>query len=316
MIEGIERQRPLGSGFGARTGAAEVLAGIDLAGRYAVITGGYSGIGLATTSALAGAGADVLVPARRPDRARDALAGVPRASTAALDLGDRSSVAALAGELRAAGRPVDLLICNAGIMAAPLRRIGRWDPQFATNHLGHFALTGALWPLLAAAGDARVVAVSSAGHHNSPIRWDDPAFEREPYDPWLAYGQSKTANALFALELSRRGAADGIGAWSVHPGNIRTPLQRHMSDAEMIERGWIDASGAVVDPSFKTPEQGAATSVWAAVEPRLSERPGAYCEDVEVAEPAGEQPYRGVRSWAADPDAATRLWELSERALA
>ncbi|PDP85641.1 oxidoreductase [Glycomyces fuscus] len=304
-------QRRIGSGFGRRSTAREVLDGIDLTGRLAVVTGGYSGIGLETTRALAEAGARVVVPARRPGAAAEALDGIGGVEVDGLELSDQGDVRAFAERFLETGRTIDVLVNNAGVMARPQAVAGPgWEYQFATNHLGHFTLANLLWPALAEGG-ARVVSVSSAGHHSSPIRWEDPWFARG-YDRWLAYGQSKTANALFALHLDRLGEPFGVRAFSLHPGAILTPLQRHMTHAEMVERGWIDEDGRLADPGFKTPEQGAATQVWAATSPRLAGMGGVYCEDCDVAVPAGTDPERaGVRDHAADPAQAERLWAFS-----
>jgi NAD(P)-dependent dehydrogenase (short-subunit alcohol dehydrogenase family) len=308
------QQHKIGSGFGAKTTADEVMAGVDLSGRLAVVTGGYSGIGTETTRALAAAGAHVVVPARRPDAARESLAGIGGVEVAELDLGDLDSVAAFAERFLASGRPIDIQINSAAIMASPLMRVGAgWEAQFATNHLGHYALTNRLWPALAADGGARVVAVSSAGHRRSPIRFDDPFFETGEYEKWAAYGQAKTANALFALELDRLGADSGVRAFSLHPGGILTPLQRHLAHEEMVAFGWIDEQGNPnPDVEFKTTSQGAATSLWCATSPQLDGMGGVYCEDCDIAElvPA-DATGLGVRAYAADPDAAARLWALS-----
>ncbi|MGY2051192.1 SDR family NAD(P)-dependent oxidoreductase [Methylobacterium sp. JK268] len=304
-------QRPLGSGFGPRSTADEVLAGCDLTGRLAVVTGGHSGLGLATTRALARAGAAVIVGARDPAAAAPALAGLPGVAVAALDLADLASVRAFADRLVASGRRVALLVNNAGIMACPETRVGPgWEAQFAVNHLGHFTLACGLWPALR--GGARVVAVSSAGHHASPIRWDD-LHVAQGYDKWRTYGQSKTANALFALHLDRIGRAEGVRAFSLHPGKILTPLQRHLGRAEMVAQGWIHPDGRLADPTFKSPEQGAATQVWAATASRLDGLGGLYCEDCDVAPRAGEAgaPFAGVCDHAADPGEAERLWAVS-----
>jgi NAD(P)-dependent dehydrogenase (short-subunit alcohol dehydrogenase family) len=307
------QQHRIGSGFGAKTTAAEVMQGVDLTGKLAVVTGGYSGIGIETTRALAAAGATVVVPARRPDAAREALAGIDRVEVAGIDLGDLDSVAAFADFLLASGRSIGILIDSAAIMASPLMRVGPgWEAQFATNHLGHFALANRLWPALAADGGARVVAVSSAGHRRSPIRWDDPFFETTEYEKWAAYGQAKTANALFAVELDRLGADAGVRAFSLHPGGILTPLQRHLTHEEMVGYGWIAEDGTPRH-EFKTPEQGAATSLWCATSPRLDGMGGLYCEDCDVAElvPADATDMGGVRPYAIDPDESARLWALS-----
>ncbi|WP_181776268.1 SDR family NAD(P)-dependent oxidoreductase [Amycolatopsis pittospori] len=305
-------QHRIGSGFGARSTAEEVLSGIDLSGRLAVVTGGYSGLGLETTRALAKAGAQVIVPARRSSDAETALAGISGTEVGELDLADLASVEAFAGRFLETGRSIDLLIANAGIMAAPERRVGPgWESQFAINHLGHFALVNRLWPALTADGGARVVAVASSGHHSSPMRWDDVHFERG-YDRWLAYGQAKTAKVLFAVHLDKLGAEHGVRAFSLHPGAILTPLQRHLRHDEMVGFGWIDEHGNAADPAFKSPEQGAATQVWAATSPRLDGLGGLYCEDCDVAEIAFEEgPWAGVRPHAIDADEAARLWELS-----
>jgi NAD(P)-dependent dehydrogenase (short-subunit alcohol dehydrogenase family) len=297
-------QHKIGSGFGFHSTADEVLAGIDLSGKLAIVTGGYSGIGLPTTTALAKAGAHVVVPARRPELARRAV----DAEVDELDLSDLASVRAFADRFLASGRRIDILITNAGIMRTPETRVGPgWELQFATNHLGHFVLVNRLRP--AFTDGTRVVSVSSAGHHRSDIRWDDIHFDREPYDPRLAYGQSKTANALFAVHLN----ALGTQAFSVHPGKIYTPLQRHLSHREKVDSGWIDEEGNLIDPTFKTPEQGAATQVWAATSPQVSAMGGLYCEDVDVAELRDANPdFAGVRPYAVDPESARRLWTLSE----
>jgi NAD(P)-dependent dehydrogenase (short-subunit alcohol dehydrogenase family) len=203
------------------------------------------------------------------------------------------------------------MINSAGIMACPETRVGPgWEAQFATNHLGHFALVNRLWPALARGG-ARVVSVSSGGHGIGGIRWDDVQFEHG-YDRWQAYGQAKTANVLFAVHLDAQGRDSGVRAFSLHPGAIITPLQRHLAKEEMIGLGWIDESGNAIDPSFKTPEQGAATQVWAATSRQLDGMGGVYCEDCDIAELAvGDDADGGVREYAIDAEQAARLWTLS-----
>ncbi|SHH58118.1 SDR family NAD(P)-dependent oxidoreductase [Streptomyces sp. 3214.6] len=305
-------QHKIGSGFDAHSTADDVLAGIDLSGRLAVVTGGYSGLGLETTRALAKAGAHVVVPARRPDAARENLAGLDGVETDELDLGDLDSVHAFTERFLASGRSIDLLINSAGIMACPETRVGPgWEAQFATNHLGHFALVNRLWPAIEPGG-ARVVSVSSRAHHFSGMRWDDVQW-RQGYDKWEAYGQAKTANVLFAVHLDRLAGERGVRAFALHPGGIITPLQRHIPKEEMVERGWIDEDGKVLNPSgFKTPEQGAATQVWAATSPQLAGMGGVYLEDCDIAETAvGGDQSSGVKTWATDPEQAARLWELS-----
>lgn len=306
-------QHKIGSGFGAHSTADDVLAGLDLDGRLAIVTGGYSGLGLETTRALTKAGARVVVPARRAATAREALTGLERVEVDELDLGDLDSVRGFAERFLASGRTVDFMIDNAGIMACPETRVGPgWEAQFATNHLGHFALVNRLWPALAPGG-ARVVSVSSRAHHFSGIRWDDVQWERG-YDKWEAYGQAKTANVLFAVHLDRLGRDAGVRAFALHPGGIMTPLQRHIPRAEMVERGWIDEQGTVLNPQgFKSPAQGAATQTWAATSPQLDGMGGVYLEDCDIAEPAVAGEPTGVRDWAVDPDQAARLWDLSAR---
>lgn len=306
-------QAPINSGFGLRTEAREALGGANLAGKLAIVTGGYSGLGLETTRALAEAGAEVIVPARSADKARAALAGLANVQQTALDLADPASIAAFAGAFAQSGRKLDILINNAAIMASPLMRDGRgYEAQFATNHLGHFHLTALLWPALK--GGARVVALSSVGHRISPPDLDDPSFERRPYDKWIAYGRAKSANALFAIGLDARAAAHGVRAFAVHPGGIMTDLQRYMPDEEKRAMGWINEHGAV-SPLFKTPSQGAATSVWCAANVQLDGVGGVYCEDCDIAAPvpADDKGYAGVRPWAVDPVLADKLWLLSEQ---
>lgn len=312
MSDTTTPQHTIGSGFGARSTADDVLAGIDLDGRLAMVTGGYSGLGAETTRALARAGARVVVPARRVDAARENLAGIDGVEVDELDLGDLDSVRDFAERFVASGRPLDILIDSAAVMACPETRVGPgWEAQFATNHLGHFALVNRLWPTIEPGG-ARVVSVSSTGHHASPIRWDDVHW-RHGYDKWEAYGQAKTANALFAVHLDRLGRGRGVRAFSLHPGGILTPLQRHLPKQEMMERGWIDEDGNLLHPEwFKTPQQGAATQVWAATSPQLDGMGGVYLEDCDIAEPAPADGSRvGVKAWATDPEQAARLWELS-----
>lgn len=302
-------QHPIGSGFGARSTAADVLAGIDLTGKLAIVTGGHSGLGLETTRALSRAGAHVLVGARRPEEAARALAGIANVEVESLDLSDLESVRRFAERFVASGRKADIVINSAGIMACPETRVGPgWEAQFATNHLGHFALVNRLWPSIASGG--RVVAVSSGAHGITPIRWNDIQFS-EGYDRWQAYGQSKTANALFAVQLDRLGRDAGIRAFSLHPGKILTPLQRHLKKEDMVAAGWIDAEGNAIDPSFKTPLQGAATQVWAATSQQLEGLGGLYCADCNVAVISDDGAETSVRAYAVDPDEAARLWALS-----
>ncbi len=259
----LTRQKPLGTGLGATTTAAEVIHGISLHGKTAIVTGGYSGLGLETARILRSAGAEVIVPARDVARARAALAGVD-ARVEPIDLLDPASIDALADRFLATGQPLHLLINSAGIMAVPFQRDSRgYEPQFATNHLGHFQLTRRLLPALRQAGGARIVSVSSWGHHFSPVLFDDPHFQQTAYDPWVGYGQSKTANILFALALDERFAAEGIRAFAVHPGGIiDTNLGKHISQELLRSMGAIDEHGkAILDPSrnLKNVDTGAAT---------------------------------------------------------
>ncbi|EOD62958.1 SDR family NAD(P)-dependent oxidoreductase [Amycolatopsis vancoresmycina] len=302
-------QHKIGSGFGATTTAAEVLAGIDLTGRLAIVTGGYSGLGLETTRALTDAGAHVVVPARRRATAEKALQGLGNVEVDELDLADLGSVRAFAERFAASGRGIDLFIGSAGIMAVPETRVGPgWEAQFATNHLGHFALVNRLWPAFGAG--ARVVSVSSRGHHYGPVRFDDLNFERG-YDKWLAYGQAKTANVLFAVELDRLARERGVRAFALHPGRILTDLVRHLDRRELVDAGMVDESGRVTGGA-KTPEQGAATQVWAATSPQLDGLGGVYLEDCDIAEPAPADGTRtGVQDYAVDPALAGRLWTVS-----
>lgn len=317
-------QSPLHSGFGAASTAHDVMAGIDLSGKTAIVTGGYSGIGVETTRALLGAGARVIVPARDMTKAKANLDGL-KVDLVAMDLADPASIDGFASTFLTSGDPLHLLINSAGIMACPLTRDARgYEMQFATNHLGHFQLTSRLWVALKRAHGARVVSLSSLGHRYAEVDFDDWNFERREYDRWVAYGQSKTANALFALALDELGAPHGIHAYSVHPGRIITDLARHMSREELQRMGGVDDQGrpvADLSRGMKNTEQGAATSVWAATSPLLNDIGGVYCEDCDIAAlmPDDEATVAGsgslssgVRRWATDPAAARKLWSLSE----
>ncbi|GIF99428.1 SDR family NAD(P)-dependent oxidoreductase [Catellatospora citrea] len=299
--------------FGATSTAAEVIAGVDLTGRTAIVTGGSSGLGVETARALAGAGAAVTLAVRDTAAgervAQDLIAatGNSRIRVAPLDLADQRSVAAFAA---AWSGPLHTLVANAGIMATPLLRTPQgWELQFATNHLGHFALATGLHPALAAAGGARIVSVSSVGHVNSDVDFDDIHFTHRPYDPWLAYGQSKTANILFAVEAAKRWAADGITANALNPGRITgTNLGRHIDGLAAAPASFAPAS---TDVSWKDAEQGAATSVLLAGSPLVDGVTGRYFEDCQVAVPHRPGVRRGVAAYALDPVAAARLWQVS-----
>ncbi|MUN40968.1 SDR family NAD(P)-dependent oxidoreductase [Actinomadura litoris] len=305
--------------FGADSTAMDVIAGHDLSGKEAVVTGGASGLGLETARALAAAGARVVLAARNPG-AGEAAAARLRAETGGevvfrpLDLGSLASVTGWARRHVETGRPLHLLVANAGIMATPLTRTADgFESQFGVNHLGHFAFTAGLLPALRAAGGARVVVLSSRAHRRGDVDLDDPNYERGPYDPWQAYGRSKTANALFAVGLTARHAAEGITANAVMPGAIMTGLQRHIPRQELADMGW----SGVFDPrGWKTPEQGAATSVWAAVAPELDGVGGRYLENCAIGTPwtgPGDPPTGHYLPYALDPGTADRLWALSER---
>ncbi|WP_233831128.1 oxidoreductase [Paraburkholderia sp. ZP32-5] len=327
----LSEQHSIDSGFGAATTADEVIAGIDLSGKTAIVTGGYSGLGLETVRVLRGAGARVVVPARDVSRAEAALHG-SGAEVVSMDLLDAASIDAFASTWLASGEPLHLLINSAGIMAVPRLTCDArgYEVQFATNHLGHFQLTCALLPALRAARGARVVSVSSLGHRYSPMRFDDPHFAVGAYDPWIAYGQSKTANVLFAVTLDARERDNGVRAFSLHPGAIvETGLGKHLSREQLVAAGVLDADGRPIrDPSkqLKTVGQGAATQVWCATSPRLDGIGGVYCENVDVAAPmtvpagtlntADTRRLTGVMPYAVDEDAAARLWTLSEQLLA
>ena len=314
--------------FGFDSTAAEVIDGIDLSGRHAIVTGASSGIGVETARALASAGADVTLAVRDTD-AGESTASVIREATGnpsvhvkSLDLADPASVTAFADTWTG---PLHILVNNAGVMALPSLELTPegWELQFATNHLGHFALTVGLHDALAAGGNARIVSLSSRGHLRSPVMFDDINFTSRPYDPWLAYGQSKTANVLFAVGATNQWSADGITANAVHPGGImETNLSRHMDQHQVAQlRSAAATTGTTTQTingapiRFKTIPQGAATSVLVATSPQLEGVGGRYFEDCDEAEtvPPGDTSAAasGVAPYALDPDAAERLWVLS-----
>jgi len=313
------------SQFGATTTALEVVAGHDLSGRTAIVTGGAAGLGLQTVRALAQAGATVVIGARSTAAGEQAIAQIEpasakRISVEPLELGSFASVRQFAA--RWGHRPLDLLINNAGVMATPQGLTqDQLETQIGINHFGHFLLTLRLIPALEAGARrsghfSRVVVLSSGGHRLSPIHFDDPHYRARPYDKWEAYGQSKTANALFAVELSRRFKDRGVVANSVMPGRIRTGLIRHLSDEDLARFGSHPRQDTP-PPGYKTPEQGAATTVWAAVAQELEGVGGLYLEDCAQAVPATPELRRsGVMPHALDPLAAERLWTLSERTVA
>jgi NAD(P)-dependent dehydrogenase (short-subunit alcohol dehydrogenase family) len=303
--------------FGAQSTAAEVVAGIDITGRRAIVTGGASGIGLETARALASADGEVTLAVRNPEageRTADdivASTGNKQVLVAPLDLADQASVAAFVANWDG---PLHILVNNAGIMAPPLMRTPQgWEMQFATNHLGHFALATGLHDSLAAAGDARVVVVSSVGHLNGEVLFDDIHFQRHPYDPWAAYSQSKTANILFAVEAAKRWATDGITVNALTPGRIRTNLMRYLGDQVPAPAAFQANSPSI---PYKTVEQGAAASALLATSTLLEGVSGRYFEDCQEAEPNQPGIRRGVAAYALDPEKAARLWQVSVDTLA
>jgi NAD(P)-dependent dehydrogenase (short-subunit alcohol dehydrogenase family) len=323
-------QAPIGSGFDRASTTVDVIKGVNLVGRVAIVTGGYSGLGLESARTLASAGARVIVPARDVERAREAIARIGGGmEVRPMDLTDPQSIDDFARDFVESGLPLHLLINNAGIMALPeLKRDAQGNElQFATNHLGHFRLTLRLWPALQRAGGARVVSVSSAGHRFSPVVFDDINFERRDYEPFKAYGQSKTANILFAVALDRRGQEKGIRAFALHPGGIAaTNLGTHVGVEMLKKTGFVDENDRpVVDLSrdLKSVPQGAATHVWCAVSPQLDGKGGVYCADSDITPvlPEGgsfalteDRANRGtgVQVYAVDPKAAEELWRRSE----
>lgn len=325
-------QKPIGSGFGFTSTAAEVISGIDLSGKCAIVTGGYNGLGLEVTKALTTAGATVIIPARDEEKAKENTKGMINVKIEAMDLADPDSIDLFAEKFLASGKALHLLINNAGIMWIPLKRDERgYEKQFSTNHLGHFQLTAKLWPALKAAKEARVVNVSSSGHYFSPIHFEDVNYHNRDYNKFEAYGQAKTANILFSVELDKRAQPFGVRAYSLHPGLILdTSLGRHLTFDDYVALGAVNEDGTPNPESeeamkkvSKTIEQGAATTVWAATSLKLANVGGVYLEDVEV--PAYNPDFytsgewkkvrygmKGVAPFALEPQAAQQLWSLSE----
>ncbi len=305
----------MATAFGAETTTDEILQGIDLSGKRVLVTGVSAGLGVETARALASRGARVVGAARDLGKARRATAAIPSLDVVELDLASLASVRACADALVTEGKPFDILVANAGVMATPFgRTVDGFETQFGTNHLGHFVLVNRLAPLLRRGG--RVVALSSGGHRVGDVDLDDPNFERTPYNAMNAYGRSKTVNVLFAVEFDRRHRGGGIRAVAVHPGTIDTELSRYQTP-EMRERmiASINANRPAGTPAFKykTLPQGAATSVWAAAVGAADEVGGRYCENCHVAEIDATVGSRvGVRPYALDPDRAKALWALSE----
>lgn len=319
-------QKPIRSGFSASSTTSDVIKGIDLTGKIAIVTGGNTGIGLETTKTLVAAGATVIVPARNVEKAKKNLQGFDDVELEAIDFMDVDSIDAFANKFLASGRPLHLLINNAGIMWVPLRRDSRGiESQLVTNYLGQFHLTARLWPALKQANGARVINVSSYGHQMASFNFDDPNFENRDYETLQGYGQSKTASILFALELDNRAKAFNVRSYSLHPGSIHSTELGREAPLELFQQmGFVDAHGNMlpeVAVKMKTIPQGAATTVWCATSPMLNETGGVYCENVDVAvldngdlkqrydDPATQI---GVRAYAVDEANAKRLWELTE----
>ncbi|RDC56322.1 SDR family NAD(P)-dependent oxidoreductase [Pedobacter chinensis] len=311
-------QKPIGSGFNAKSTASDVIKGIDLTGKIAIVTGGNTGIGLETTKTLAAAGATVIVPARDIEKAKKNLRDIINVELEAMDLMNPDSIDAFTEKFLASGRPLHLLINNAGIMWVPLRRDSRgFESQLATNYLAQFQLTTRLWTALKKANGARVINVSSQGHQFAPFHFDDPNFLHREYETLQAYGQSKTASNLFALELNNRAKAFNVSAYSLHPGAINgTELGREASLELFQQMGFCDSEGNLlpeVAASLKTIPQGAATTVWCATSPMLKTIGGVYCEDADIAELAPDAATSGgVKLYSLDEANAKRLWSLSE----
>jgi NAD(P)-dependent dehydrogenase (short-subunit alcohol dehydrogenase family) len=311
-------QMPIRSGFNATSTASDVIKGIDLTGKVAIVTGGNTGIGLETTKALAAAGATVVVPARDIEKARRNLQGIANVELEAMDLMDPESIDSFAGKFLSSGRPLHLLINNAGIMWVPLRRDSRgFESQLATNYLASFQLTARLWPALKKANGARVINVSSGGHRYAQFDFDDPNFLNRDYETTQGYGQSKTAVNLFALELDNRAKAFNVRAYSLCPGAIGgTELAREAPLELFQQMGFYDAEGRIlpeVAASLKTIPQGAATTVWCTTSPMLDHIGGVYCSNSDIAELSLDSSGTGeVKLYSLDEANAKRLWALSE----
>lgn len=315
-----ELQLPLGSGFNATSTTNDVIKGIDLTGKIVIVTGGNAGIGLETTKTLAVAGATVIVPARDIEKAKKNLAGIPNVELETMDMMNPDSIDAFAKKFLASERPLHLLINNAGIMWVPLRRDSRGiESQLATNYLSQYHLTAILFPALKKAKGARVINVSSLGHHMAPFNFDDPNFINREYETLQAYGQSKTASNLFSLELDNRAKQHNVRVYSLHPGSIGgTELAREASLELLQKMGFVDADGNIlpeIAARLKTIQQGAATTVWCATSPLLNNIGGVYCEDADIAQMASENSIGtfGVEAYSLNEVNAKRLWDLSEQ---
>ena len=310
-------QQSISSGFNAGSTAAEVIADIDLTGKVAIVTGGNTGIGLETVKTLASAGATVIVPSRDLEKARNNLAGIDGVELESLNLMEPASIDAFARKFTGSGRPLHLLINNAGIMWVPLRYSKEgFESQLATNYLAPYRLTAGLWPALKLANGARVVNVSSGGHQFSDFNFDDPNFLNRDYETLQGYGQSKTALNLFTVELDERAKAFGVRAYSLCPGAVgETELSREAPADLFRKLGYSDADGNIlpeVAASLKTIPQGAATSIWCATSPLLNSIGGVYCENVDIAELNRDKTViGGIKPYSLDQFNAKRLWEMT-----
>jgi len=306
------------STFGKESTTDEVLDGIDLTGMTVFVTGANSGLGQETARAMAARGAHIIMAGRDQGKLDDAEAAIradlpdAQLDTITLDLASLESIGAATSRARQRFDKIDILINNAGVMATPFEHTtDGFERQFGTNHLGHFAMTAELMPLIERGTAKRIVNLSSRGHHMAPVDFDDPHFTQRPYDPWTSYGQSKTANVLFTVGIEQRYAVMGIHAYAVHPGGIETNLGRHMTP-EMREALMARIGSRDGGFQWKTIPQGAAPTCWAATAAELEGRGGIYCEDCHVAEIDDESASGGVRRYALNPSFADRLWKLSE----
>jgi NAD(P)-dependent dehydrogenase (short-subunit alcohol dehydrogenase family) len=320
-------QKSINSGFNGLSTTKDVSRNIDLTGKIAIVTGGYAGIGLETTKTLSLLGAKVIVPARDIQKAKKNLKGIENVEIYEMNLMNPSSIDSFSEKFLSSGRPLHLLINNAGIMWVPLRRDSRgYESQLSTNHLGHFHLTSRLWSALKKANGARVVNVSSFGHQMAPFNFEDPNFENREYQTLQGYGQSKTANILFSLELDNRGKKFNVRSYSLHPGSINDTDLGREADIELFKQmGTHDENGNIfadVSKKLKTIPQGASTTVWCATSPMLNNIGGVYCNNADIddldtgnidhimSEPLT---LRGVKPYALDESNAKKLWELSEK---
>ena len=315
-------QKPLKSGFNQKTEPDQILNNVDLFNKNIIITGGYSGIGLETTKALKSAGARVIIPAKRQTHAQSLLANiVPEEDIYEMNLADLKSVSNFVESFSQLNIKLDILINNAGIMACPETRVGNnWESQFGINHIGHQVLVTKLMNNFRVDGNSRFISLSSSAHSISKIQWDDIHFINSPYNKWAAYGQSKTASSLLAIEFDKKMKDKGVRGFAVHPGGILTPLQRHLENKEMVALGWKKEDGSLSDLAakfFKSSTQGASTTLWCAVSKQLKDIGGVFCENCDIAErkkfiDKSQQRYFGVADYAIDSEEAEKLWNITE----